>query len=419
MRQLFLQPLRQPLSTAMRLVAFAALICCFANVTIAQQSPMTISLLDGTTIESSISSITQSGTVAGPAIDPPLNLNNVIAIESTGAGADAIPTKDANQRTRVVLVGGGVLFCDGITIDDGVLQTTNDAGIDTIPLDIIEAILFRDSDLAARTMEDRSTQKDTIVVQTPDGLKMVAGIFEGIADGKVLLNFNGATRKINLIKISAIILADLAPTQPRGLRSTVAFNRQSQINGVIQTLSDGQLAISLTAEVSISVSFERVRRIDIQTDNLAYLSILKPVAVEQQTIFSLQRSWQRDASIEGNPIQLNYYGDSGSRVTRPFAKGLGMQSYSSLQFANDKEFTRFKATVGIDAETNGRGDCVMKVVSDGISLWSSRVTATQDPIAVDVDITGMQNIELIVEPGEQFDLADHADWANARFVKTQ
>ena len=413
------QLLRQPLPTAMRLVAFAAAIYCFANVTIAQQSPMTISLLDGTTIESSISSITQTGTVDGPAIDPSINLSNVIAIESTGAGADAISTKNANQRTRVELVGGGVLFCDEITIADGALQAINDAGIDSIPLDIIEAIVFRDSDLAARTMEDRSTQKDTIVVQTPDGLKMVAGIFEGIADGKALLNFKGATRKINLIKISAIILADLAPAQPQGLMSTIAMSRQNQINGVIRTLSDGQLAISLTAEVSMSVPFERVQRIDIQTDNLVYLSAIKPVAVEQQTIFSLQRSWQRNASIEGNPIRLNFYGDSGNRMTRQFAKGLGMQSYCSLQFANDKEFTRFKATVGIDAETNGRGDCVMKVVSDGIPLWSSRVTAPQDPIEVDVDITGMQNIELIVEPGEQFDLADHADWASARFVKTQ
>ena len=401
------------------MAAYAAAIFCFSNVTSAQQSPMNISLLDGTTIESPISSITQSGIVDGPTIDRSINLDNVIAIESTNARADALSPKAPSQQAQVALVGGGVLYCDGITISDGALQATNDAGIDSIPLDIIEAIIFRDSDLAARTMQDRSTQKDTIIVQTPDGLKMVAGIFEGIADGKALLNFNGASRKINLIKIAAIILADLAPAQPQGLLSTVALTRQNKINGVIQTLIDGQLAISMTSEISMRVPFERVRRIDIQTDNLVYLSALEPVAVEQQTIFSLQRSWHRDASIEGNPIRLNFDGDRGNRVTREFAKGLGMQSYSALRFANENDFTRFKATVGIDAETNGRGDCVMKVVSDGIALWSSRVNGQQAPIEIDVDITGMQDIELIVEPGEQFDLADHADWANARFVKTQ
>ena len=96
-----------------------------------------------------------------------------------------------------------------------------------------------------------------------------------------------------------------------------------------------------------------------------------------------------------------------------------MQSWSRIEFANDKGYTRLQATVGIDAETRGRGDCVVEVVSDGITIWSKRITAKADPVEVDVDVSGMDAIVLVVDPGEEFDLGDHVDWANARFVKTE
>ena len=102
-----------------------------------------------------------------------------------------------------------------------------------------------------------------------------------------------------------------------------------------------------------------------------------------------------------------------------FNSGIGIQSYSRLAFSNESGFTRFLATVGIDAETEGRGDCVMRVEGDGISLWSARVRGGEVAVDVDVSIEGISEVVLIVEPGEQFDLADHADWAKARFLKSE
>ena len=96
-----------------------------------------------------------------------------------------------------------------------------------------------------------------------------------------------------------------------------------------------------------------------------------------------------------------------------------MQSFSQLSFANTNEFDRFKAVVGIDAETAGRGDCQMVVRGDGIELWSKRVKASDDPVQVDLDIAGIKEFALIVYPGEDFDLGDHADWGEARFLKTK
>jgi hypothetical protein len=149
---------------------------------------------------------------------------------------------------------------------------------------------------------------------------------------------------------------------------------------------------------------------------LVYLSDLEPVEVEERPLFAVARSWKRDRSVTNQPLSLSF-ADSNRRAT--FAKGLGVKSYSRLVFENGNEFTRFRATVGIATETQGRGDCEMTVLGDGIELWTQRIKSGDDPQPVSVDISGMALIELVVSPGEEFDLADHANWAEARFLKSQ
>ena len=72
----------------------------------------------------------------------------------------------------------------------------------------------------------------------------------------------------------------------------------------------------------------------------------------------------------------------------------------------------------MDAETRGRGDCRFIVQGDGVELWSQRIRGSDDPQPLDVDITNVRQIALIVEPGEQLDLADHANWAAVRLLQT-
>jgi len=75
------------------------------------------------------------------------------------------------------------------------------------------------------------------------------------------------------------------------------------------------------------------------------------------------------------------------------------------------------ATIGIDDETDGRGDCVFKVLVDGDEKFSQRVKATDKPRAIRVPLSGASRVELIVEAGEDLDIADHANWAEARLIR--
>ena len=386
------------------------------SVSRANDTVFNLSLLDGSKITSSITTIDGDGNLNGPHIDRSLQLRDVIALERE----QVEPAADKGSMIQVRLVGGGRVLCQSVTVDDdGLTDLSDQPLLEKLPLETVAAIIFRESETAARAIAERSGDKDTVVVQTEDGLKMVSGVFEGIADGKVGLNFKGKSRKIGLEKTTAIILADLKPAAAEGTSTTIDMFDGSKIRGVITELADEEVTVLLSAATKIELPVAAVKRIEVDSENLVYLSGLSPKSVEQKTIFAFQRTWQSDASIEGNPISLTFGSASGNRMVKQFAKGLGMQSWSRIEFANEKDYTRFQATVGIDAETRGRGDCIAEVVSDGITLWSQRITAKEDPVEVDIDVSGMDAIALVVDPGEEFDLGDHVDWANARFVKTE
>jgi hypothetical protein len=102
---------------------------------------------------------------------------------------------------------------------------------------------------------------------------------------------------------------------------------------------------------------------------------------------------------------------------RTFEKGLGVHARSSLTFAADKKWDSFAATVGLDAEAHGKGDCIFVVLADGEPLLTRRMKGTDPPKEIQLAITGREKVTLMVEPGEGLDLADHADWCEARFIK--
>jgi len=382
----------------------------------ADDSVFNLSLLDGSKIQSNIVAIDGEGNLEGPQIDRIVQLRDVIAIERE----QIEPTAVEGARVQVRLAGGGRVLCQSVMVDDeGLTDLSDKPLLEKLPLETVAAIVFRESETAARALSQRSGDKDTVVVETEDGLKMVSGIFEGIGENKVRLNFKGKSRKIGLEKTTAIILADLKPAAAEGTSTAIDMVDGSKIRGVIKGWAEGELTVLLSASTKIVLPTAAIKRIEVESENLVYLSALAPKSVEQKTMFSFQRTWQADASIEGNPISLAFGLASGNRTIKQFAKGLGMQSWSRIEFANEKDYTRFQATVGIDAETRGRGDCVAKVVSDGITLWSQRIIAKEDPVEVDVDVSSMDAIALVVDPGEEFDLGDHVDWAEARFVKTE
>ena len=101
-----------------------------------------------------------------------------------------------------------------------------------------------------------------------------------------------------------------------------------------------------------------------------------------------------------------------------YSKGLGVHADSEVTVALGGAYKTFLADIGVDDEVEDRGSVVFQVLVDGTQEFDSGVmTGASETKKVSVDVTGKQELKLIVTIGGDDNAADHADWANARLVK--
>jgi beta-galactosidase len=120
------------------------------------------------------------------------------------------------------------------------------------------------------------------------------------------------------------------------------------------------------------------------------------------------RSNGEQGAADGNPLTI---GD----VVYP--KGLGTHAVSAVQTELGGDCTRLRADVGVDDETGNAGSVVFEVWGDGTRLAQTGVLTGADAARrLDVDVTGVQRLELRVTDAGNGNGNDHADWAAARLA---
>jgi hypothetical protein len=111
---------------------------------------------------------------------------------------------------------------------------------------------------------------------------------------------------------------------------------------------------------------------------------------------------------DGHPITLN------GAVS---AKGLGVHANGDVSVYLGGNCTRYTATVGVDDEVGGGGSVTFSVVADGRTLTTTPVlTGSSASVPIDVDVTGAQQLDLLIGDGGDGNGSDHGDWADARLV---
>ena len=407
-------PLNSKEDPFMRRISLAFLI--LLSLTIANQTALArqlgkvnVETFDGRLVEAELDSIADDGTLQG-------SNTSEIRIQDTLSIVKLKPETTAPRAVKVYLTTGGHLFASDFTTNG--LDTTliSKSVIGTFPLENVKAIVWTESRKVRTALENRSSENDQVVVVSGEDEVIVQGLLEEVNENKVTLNYRGESKKIARDKVLAIVTADLQPSEPRGTIGRVALADGSEVSGAVKSMASGALVVGLDRSNSIKLSSRQVRSIEIKSDRIAFLSTLTPSEFDQRSDFGIERTWQADKSVTGNPLTLN-----GDRPENPltFKRGIGTQSYSRLVFDVPADFDRFQALVGIATETKGRGDCELVVSADGIQLWKERVTANDPPMPIDVDIAGASQLTLTIRPGKQFDLSDHANWCNARFLNTK
>jgi hypothetical protein len=367
-------------------------------------------LLDGQTVN--IQSLTiVGGKLSGEGVPADLSIDDLRRIE-----LPVPPGSSAAEKPAVVveLRAGGRVLAKNVSLANDKCQIEWASGEPlAIPIDAVRAVRFEPGTASTeldQALAAPSAELDRLLLKVEAGkLDTVSGLVESISADEVKFELDGRSRPVPRAKLFAIVVAqpDAGGTVPPAL---VILKDGSQLGGELTGLVEGKASLQIAGGGKAEIPWAGVRRVLIRSSRVAFLSDLKPAAVEQQAIATIARPWQRDKSVLGKPLAL------GSRV---FEKGIGVHSRSLLTFDAEGKYDVLAAAIGIDAETAGKGDCVFTVLGDGQPLFTRQMKGSDAALDISVPIAGMQQVTLLIEPGADLDLADHADWCDVRFIKNK
>lgn len=347
------------------------------------------------------------GAIHGPGVPAGLRLDDLRRIERPGALVEPAPA----SVPWVELRGGSRIAAKSVSIAAEKCRVLW-RGQQTLelPLDAIRAIRFETSASAPfdKARAQPKAEQDRVLVRDDSGAEtIVAGLVDSLTSEQMQLDVGTQRRALPAASIAGIVFAEPAAAEAR-LPIAVHLSDESVLLGSSLELSDSSATLLLPGEVRVPFRWAEVTRVIVRSGRVAFLSELQPLAEEQRPIVTPPYPTRRDLNASGLPLRL------GSQV---YEKGLGVHAFSKLTFAAGGQWDRFLATIGLAPDEGQQGDCVFKVLADGKVIFERRVRAADAPQVVDLPIAGCEQVMLVVEPGEDLDLGDHANWCDARFIR--
>ncbi len=119
---------------------------------------------------------------------------------------------------------------------------------------------------------------------------------------------------------------------------------------------------------------------------------------------------QKDKSVGENTISLK---------GKTYAKGIGTHAASTIVYNLNGRYARFQSDVGVDDEVGTNSTVVFQVWADGSKIFDSGIMNNASvPQSIDVSVAGVNELMLTVTDAGDGINSDHADWADARLLRS-
>lgn len=141
-----------------------------------------------------------------------------------------------------------------------------------------------------------------------------------------------------------------------------------------------------------------------------WLSTLRPARARHTPVFDASFPPRINASCCGHSMRMGGL---------PCDLGLGVHAQTELAYdLRSLPDRKFVALVGLDDESNGRGDATARVLLDGQEAWTSGPLKPGDlPKHLALDLGKAKELVLMVDYGaDGSDSGDHVDWAWAALI---
>ncbi|MFO8012873.1 MAG: NPCBM/NEW2 domain-containing protein [Phycisphaerae bacterium] len=395
-----------------RLLALAAIATLIGTSPALPAASDRLVLLDGSVRQGTVEAIDDTGRVhlAGGAKPVPLDgLRRIVRRE-------APETPDEPSPCALFPAAGGVLRSRDVTFDGKTFTMTWAYGkAQRLPLAAVRAVRLaraaEDDAAAGREFEAARTaaegRRDSLFALVDGRAEVVRGALVAVEPAHVRFLWNEAERRIAREKVYGVVLARSAAPPERTGRCLVHLEDGSRAWMMVRRLENGRLHGAVADGADLSVPWSALVRLDVRSPRLVFLSDLDPVEAEETALITYAGPWRRDRNVVGGPLSLG---------GRGYEKGLGVHSRCRLVYDLGEHYDTFAATIGIDDSADDRGDCVFLVETDGTQRFRKRMTGAAKPHAIRIPVAGARRLALTVDWGDDLDLADRADWCDARLL---
>ncbi|MFW6163572.1 MAG: NPCBM/NEW2 domain-containing protein, partial [Planctomycetota bacterium] len=347
-------------------------------------------LLDGTAASDAVTSIDEQGLVHRKSGKPPIDLMGLRRIERPVKADKQKPSpRDVHLLTDGVIRARTVRFADGrFTVGWAYgkktvlpLPTVRAVRVGTVPEteDGAEAPLF------AQARQAAETRRDELFALVDNKLQVVRGGLVRITGKEVFFHWSGEERKVARGKVYGIVLAHIGARPDLAGQCFVQLRDGSSLWGRVTKLERGRLHLELAADAALTLPWSAVCRLDVRSTRMAFLSDLDPVAVSEEALVTYAGPWRRDRNAVGGPLKL------GKTI---YQKGLGVHARCRLTYDLGGRYQVFAAVLGLDASTEGKGNCIFIVDADGRELLRKRLRGSDPPLPVRLRIAGARELTL-------------------------
>lgn len=326
----------------------------------------------------------------------------------------------ARPTVWIELVDGSQLVGQRYTVADR--QATLELGSKQtleLPTAIIADVRFQqlEGDLAAQwaKISASTAAGDLIVVHKKGALDFQPGALGDITDTTVAFTLDDETLQVKRSKVAGLVYYHAARDELPTSICQLVDAAGSRLEVAEANLADGSLRVTTPAGLKRELPLSEVAAL---TARVQYLSDLEPESaswlgfVSGPNVPDAVKGWFRprfNQAVDGGELKL------GGTV---FAKGVAMCSRTELVYRLPPgEFKRLMAVAGIDARARPAGAVRLLIYGDEKPLIASDVLGTDEPLSIDVDLTGVSRLKIVADFGPGGEVMDLFDLCDARILQ--
>ena len=342
--------------------------------------------------------------------------DSLVAI--TPEAPPAAPAETAS--VWVELVDGSTLVTSSYEVAEGQAKFKTLTGAEaSLPTRSIANVRFNSQtpELAAQWAEILAAKHagDVIVIRKKEALDYQSGVAGDTSADKVQFTLDGETLSVKRSRVEGLVYF-----HPAGRELAESVCRLTDASGAryeVQSaqLADGALELTTPAGLKVRIAIGQIASID---GKIQYLSDLAPESFGWNPYFG--EAGASESLKEFHRPRFNCFLDGGPlRLGKQeYAKGIALYSGSEITYRLPPgRYRRLKAVAGIDDRVRPQGAVRLAILGDDKPLFEGAVTGRDEPLPLDLDLSGVNRLKIVVDFGAGEEVQDLFDICDARILK--